>query len=219
MEAKVTLTGTKPLLMHQDNIQWGEKVKAWTKDPENKKRSVAGDDRSPPFTWIGSLYHDGKHVCMPSDNIMTMLREGGAQVPVPGARGSKTFKAQTQSGLVPIDCDWTLYGGDGKPIPVADILALEDVEDFDLHVEMVQSHGFDLLVKRARIGQSKHIRVRPIFREWSVVGRLEILDDQITPEILLTILSFAGRLKGLGDWRPSSKTPGGYGVFVAAVEV
>ena len=196
---------------------WSEKVKAWTKNPENKQKSVAGDDRSPPFTWLGSLYHDDKIVTMPSDNIMTMLREGGAQVLVPGAKGSKTFKAQTQSGIIPLEPDWRLLVG-GKVIEVAEILALEYVEDFDLHLDTVRDLGFDLLVKRAKIGTSKHIRVRPIFREWTLEGTLEVIDDQITRDVLQTILDFAGRYKGLGDWRPSSRTPGGYGTFTAGVD-
>lgn len=219
MFVKITIEGAQPLLMHQDNVGWSEKVKAWQKDPENKKYSVAGDDRSPAWTWIGALYHDDEIVTIPSDNIMTMLREGGAQVPVPGAKGSKTFKAQTQSGLLPIDADWELYGPDGNTIPVKELLALEHANDFDDHVKVVHQHGFDLLVKRAKIGTSKHIRVRPIFRAWSAAGRIEIIDEQITADILQSILTFSGRLKGIGDWRPSSKTPGRFGTFSASVEV
>ena len=56
---KVELIGQSPLLMHKDNIQAGERVRAWSKDPANKKISVAGDDRTPPFTWIGYCYTDG----------------------------------------------------------------------------------------------------------------------------------------------------------------
>lgn len=218
MRVRVTLQGTRPLLMHQDNVEWSEKTKAWQKDPENKKRSIAGDDRSPAWTWLGSMYHDGKVVTLPSDNIMTMLREGGAGVPVPGGRGSKTFKAQTQSGIVPKDIDWPIYIN-GETIPVSELLMLEDVDDFDEHVRVVEEHGFELFVKRAKIGQSKHIRVRPRFVSWVAVGQLSIIDDQITPDVLQSILNVGGELKGIGDWRPSSKTPGMHGTFMAGVEV
>lgn len=218
MKVRVTLRGTRALLMHQDNVEWTEKTKAWQKNPENKKKSVAGDDRSPAWTWLGSLYHDGKVVTLPSDNIMTMLREGGTGVPVPGARGSKTFKAQTQSGLVPLDTDWPIYIN-GESIAVSELLMLEDVDDFDEHVSVVEDHGFSLFVKRAKIGQSKHIRVRPRFEHWVAMGRLAILDDQITPDVLQSILNIGGQLKGIGDWRPSSKTPGMHGTFMGEVEV
>jgi len=59
---QVTLKGLTPLLMHSDNLAFSERVTAWQKAPENKANSKAGDDRSPAWTWIGYLYHDGKHV-------------------------------------------------------------------------------------------------------------------------------------------------------------
>lgn len=74
----VTLTGASPLLMHADNRQWAADMEAWTADPENKRSSKAGDDRTPAWRWIGYCYHDGQHVGIASDNLMTVLREGGA---------------------------------------------------------------------------------------------------------------------------------------------
>ena len=94
---EITLTGLSPLLMHWDNIDLAGQMKKWREDPENFKLSVAGDDRSPAFTWLGSMYHDGKYIAMPSDNLMRCYMEGGAQVLVPGGKNNKTFKAQTQS--------------------------------------------------------------------------------------------------------------------------
>lgn len=48
------------LLLHADDIDWADKLGDWRKDPKNRSISRAGDDRSPGFTWIGSLYHDGE---------------------------------------------------------------------------------------------------------------------------------------------------------------
>ena len=94
----VTLTGKTPLLMHYDNIAWADTMEAWKSDPGNKKDSKAGDDRSPAWRWLGSLYHDGKAIAIPSDNLMRAMMEGAAMVPVPGGKSGKTFKAQSQSG-------------------------------------------------------------------------------------------------------------------------
>ena len=52
---------------------------------------------SPAWTWIGSLYHDGKHIALPSDSVMASLMGAGTEVKAP--RGKKTLKAQTQSGM------------------------------------------------------------------------------------------------------------------------
>ena len=213
---QIILEGETPLLMHRDNIQFSERVRAWQQ--ENRSLSVAGDDRTPAWSWIGSLYDDGGYVGLNADNMMTMLREGGAKVPT----GSKneTYKRQTQSGIVLEEiCPPLLVNG--KRLEMAPISALLDEDDFASHVEAVQEMGFDLLVKRAKVGTSKHIRVRPMFEKWAVITTLMVVDPKeygITQEVLQKILNKAGSLCGLGDWRPSSRTPGQFGRFSATVE-
>ena len=178
---------------------------------------MAGDDRSPSWGWMGCLYHDGKHVGIPSDNLMTMLREGGAKVPT-GKKGA-TFKRQTQSGLLVVDTQWDIVTADGQMIAMKDVNSLLKVADFDEHVEVAKRLGFELHMKGARVGQSKHIRVRPIFRAgWTIAGTITILDDSIDVGTLALILECAGRYCGLGDWRPSApKSPGPYGRFESEV--
>ena len=216
-EYAVTIEGQTPLLMHWDNIEWADQMSKWKDDPRNKKTSKAGDDRTPAWRWIGSTYHDGKVVAMPSDNLMRAIMEGGAMVPVPGGRSGKTFKSQTQSGMMVAEPYWSIDAGHG-PISWADIRAMMQVEDFSRHQEIVADMGFSLFVKRAKIGQSKHIRVRPRFDNWTISGRVNVWDTQITKDVLLEILNFAGRYKGLGDWRPGGKTPGSYGMFAASID-
>ena len=213
---QIILEGETPLLMHRDNIQFGERVRAWQQ--ENRSLSVAGDDRTPAWSWIGSLYDDGEYVGLNADNMMTMLREGGAKVPT-GAK-NETYKRQTQSGIVLEEiCPPLLVNG--KRLEMAPISALLDEDDFATHVEAVREMGFDLLVKRAKVGTSKHIRVRPMFGKWAVITSLMVVDPKesgITREVLQKILNKAGSLCGLGDWRPSSRTPGQFGRFSATVE-
>ncbi|MCP4342929.1 MAG: hypothetical protein GY799_29610 [Desulfobulbaceae bacterium] len=214
---KITLTGKTPLLMHHDNIDWADFMESWFKDPANKKKSKAGDDRTPAFKWIGYCYHDGNTVGVPQANIMRSIMDGGAMVPV---KGNKTFKAQTQSGMMSVDPFWTLITADGEAIKWADIEALKDVTAFSEHKKVVRKLGFDLLVKRAKVGTSKHIRVRPIFQTgWKLTGTLAVWDDQITETTLAQIFEYAGQYKGLCDWRPGSKTsPGSYGMYSAVIE-
>jgi hypothetical protein len=214
---EVTITGTNPLLMHADSVEWADQIKAWQKDPENKKASVAGDDRSPAWSWVGALYHDGQVIAVPSDNLMTMMREGGAMVPVPGAKGNKSFKAQTQSGLLVNEAYWPLVVN-GAAIPMGEIKELLNETDFTKHQETAQRLGFELFVKRARINRAKHIRVRPRFDTWQASGTISVFDDQITTEILGVILDMGGKYKGLGDWRPSSPTPGPFGTFTTEIK-
>jgi hypothetical protein len=215
-EYTVRITSKMPLLMHADNIEWADAMDAWKNDPGNKKKSKAGDDRSPAFRWIGSLYHDGKEVGIPNDNLMRCFMEGGAMVPVPGGKNGKTFKSQSQSGMLVDGSHWPIYV-DTKPIPVAPILALRTESDFEKHRAFAESHGFQLHVKRAKIGASKHVRVRPMFEKWVTAGTVRVWDDQITTDVLQQIVTQAGLYKGLGDWRPGGKTPGPFGMFTAEV--
>ena len=69
---QVVLTGETATIIHHDNLSWAETMKQWSLDPANKKKSVAGDDRSPAWRWIGCLYSEGGKLVIPSDTIMTV---------------------------------------------------------------------------------------------------------------------------------------------------
>jgi hypothetical protein len=216
---EVTLTGKTPMLHHADDIDWADRMGEWKNDPSNRKASKAGDDRSPAFRWIGSMYHDGSVVAIPSDNLMRAFMEGGAMVPVPGGKSGKTFKAQTQSGMLVVGSHWPLFVGDAKKtIPVASVQSLLSEKDFAKHRAHVETLGFSLFLKRAKIGASKHVRVRPFFSPWSSTGKISVWDEQITLQVLKDVCSYAGSYKGLGDWRPGGRTPGAYGMFTATVK-
>lgn len=215
---QITLRGLSPLLMHNDNLAFSERhIKAWQSLPENKQLSVAGDDRSPAWTWIGYLYHDSQFLGVNSDNIMTMLREGGAKV---ANKGKETFKKQTQSGIMLDQQQFDLYVG-GHRIGYEDIKALIGNTDFNAHLETAELLGFELNVKRAKINKAKHVRVRPMFRDWELRGSLTVLDSELfglTKPILETVLNQAGALCGLCDWRPSSPSSGTFGKFKPEVK-
>ncbi len=214
---RIEITGTMPLLLHNDDIEWADTMEAWKNNKDNKKGSKAGDDRSPAFRWIGCLYRDDKNrIVIPTENIMRSLMEGGASVPVPGGKSGKTFKSQSQSGILPRAYGWPILVN-GREASFVSLEGLLKEKDFAKHKEAVGAEGFSLWMKRARIGQSKHIRVRPRFDDWSATGELAVTDDQITTDVLKDIFEMAGTYKGLGDWRPSSKTPGSFGTFRAAI--
>jgi hypothetical protein len=215
----VTITGKTPLLMHHDNIEWADFMEEWKNNPESKKVGKAGDDRSPAWRWLGCVYHDGKHLSIPQENLMKSIMEGGAMVPVPGGKNGKTFKSQTQSGMMSVEPFWPLLIN-GKPIAWSAIEALKDQDKFSEHKKTAEALGFKLLIKRAAVGTSKHVRVRPQFAAgWQLTGSLAVWDQQITERELRDILTYAGQYKGIGDWRPGApKKPGPYGTFEVEIE-
>lgn len=218
---EITLTGSTPLIMHADNLAFSEKIRSWQRDPANKELSQAGDDRSPAWTWIGYAYHDDKHITMSADNIATCIREGGAKVPTGNKRGDKTYKKLSQSGIV-LDTPEYELTVDGKQIPLDPIRALIGNNDFFDHMETAESLGFELFVKRAKVMMAKHVRVRPLFRNWMVRGTITILDEEmfgLSQDIVQRIFDQAGMFCGLGDWRPGSpKSPGFYGKFLTHLQ-
>ena len=55
-----------------------------------------------------------------------------------------------------------------------------------------------VVVNRARV-----VRIRPAFKAgWELSFSIECIDDQIAPELLLDVLTYAGRCVGIGDYRP-----------------
>jgi len=213
---RIELIGQTPLIQHNDNIAFTESISRWCKDPDNAKLSVAGDDRSPAWRWIGCLYHDGKHVGIDNDNIMTMMREGGARVPL---KGKETYKKQTQSGIALSGMQFQLFC-DGREIKIDPIRKLIGNNDFCEHMDLAEKLGFELFMKRARVGSAKHVRIRPMFRNWTAIGELDVIDEDIsgiTKSVLQKILNVAGSQVGLCDWRPSSGKSGCYGKFTSTV--
>ncbi len=220
MRYEFELRGTQALLLHNDNLDGQAVVQGWQRDPDNKNLSVAGDDRSPAWTWHTYFYmHDG--VCvMPSANVAVALRKGGSLLKL---KGMVTYKELTQSGLLIESefCELSFLDAKRKSARVtADWL--EGIHDlpFEEQRGAAQALGFDIDVRRAKVGQSKHVRTRPRFKEWAVRGTVAVLAEaEFTPDVLDTVFRLAGQRGGLGDWRPSApKSPGPYGVFASALK-
>lgn len=207
------LTGTTPLLMHNDNLDASDNLKAWIKAPENKGKSEAGDDRTPAWTWKGCCYTDGTHLTVPEDNVRACLTAGATKVI---KRSPETFKKYISSGIM-FPAPYLTLLINGKQLPVNKIEAIEGV--YREQCQAAKALGFRLLAKRATVGTSKHVRVRPQFDSWSVSGEIIVLDSMFTLDILKTIFAQSGFYVGLCDWRPGApKKPGPFGKFTAEVK-
>lgn len=210
MEYGFKLTSQMPILFHADNVEAADELKAWRDNPLNRDASVRGDDRSPAWTWQTYLYHDGEHLAVPQENIMAALCKAGAQIST--GKGTATFKSASQSGLV-ILSEFCEFRASGKQIAMADMAAISGLS-FAEQSQAAKKLGFELLVKRATVGSSKHVRVRAKFKAWTISGTVETLDPIITDKVLAQMFDIAGRKVGLLDWRPGSpKKPGPYGTF------
>ena len=202
------LQGLTPLLMHHDNIALADQLTEWRKDSRNKNISKAGDDRSPPWAWHTYLYHDGEHLAIPSINLWTVFRDAATSKSL---KGQKSFKEAAAAGIY-IEQEYLPLMNNGKKIPIGPIEAMRE-KSFNEQMAAVKKLGFELLSKRAQVGTSKHLRVRPKFNNWSLSGTLLVNVPEINGTVLRDIGDIAGRYKGLGDGRPGSRKPWPYGVF------
>jgi len=202
--------GLSPLLMHWDNIEWADAISLRRSaiKADAKKDFSAGDDRCPPDTWKGCTYTDKRNIVLPTDNLRSCLMRAGAQIEL---KGKKTYKDLTQAAIL-FDDEFATFLVAGKEIDWKKCEAIAGT--FAQQCEGARALGFRLFVKRAAIGQTKHIRVRPRFDEWAMKGTFTVLDDQVTDEVLEKLWSIAGLYRGIGDWRPSARqSPGPFGRF------
>lgn len=219
------LVGVTPLLMHADDVEQSDDLGEWRKSPDNKNVSKAGDDRSPPWTWKTYCYTDGEHVAVPADNLMAALRYAGSQLIL---KRQKTFKSATQSGIVIRDLFCPIHipdkmSNDGKSVLTWKTIKSADVDaisgTYKQHVDQAKALGFKLFMKRAPVGASKHVRVRPRFDHWMLTGTMEVAMPEFSDDIIGKLWTIAGNHAGLCDWRPSSpKSPGPFGRFVAELQ-
>ena len=159
------------------------------------------------------MYHDTEHIVVPGDNLWTCFREAATSVTL---KGNKSFKESAAAGIF-IEQEQLPVLVNGRPIAIASLLESRE-KSFADQCKLVKSLGFRLFVKTVRIGQAKHIRVRPRFDSWELRGTMLVTADELTLDVLNMIGEVAGHRKGLCDGRPSSRKPWPYGQFSIAFE-
>lgn len=190
MKLTIQLTGIKPML--QKNGRLADPLDAWTlqlKELTSKRQKTESDLGQIYRTEArGSVYEtaDG-NLGLPTQNVWRSIKDA--------ATAFKRGK-DIERGLI--------YDGEaiepllvaGQMVNVNDYLA----DDDNIFRKVV-------VVQRART-----VRCRPIVRHWSTVHQFDLFEDVITPRDLIPILERAGRLVGIGDWRPI------YGTYQAEVQ-
>ena len=213
-----SLKGTTPLLLHADDVEKADALEAWRKDPRNKSKSKAGDDRSPPWTWWTYCYQtdDEKFLSIPAANLSKTLSIAGSSIKM-GKQA--TYKKAVMSSISPEEDHFILHAG-GSPLSADKFRDIAEMEEFKHQADAVREMpGCSLFLKRAVVGQKKHVRVRLKVEAWSIRGTLLMLNDSISTDVLKELFTLAGRYSGLGDWRPSSpKSPGRFGMFTAELK-
>jgi hypothetical protein len=206
LKFKITLLGDK-LLMHNGRLALDtdpftralkEAVKA-----NKASQTDASFEEVARAEFMGSLYYlpDEVGPCWPSDNLHTALKRAGAKRKKTGGRG--TLKNAVASAI--------LFDDEMNPLAYKGF----GPGDAPRNAEDLWKDPNYRLIKPARVGTAKVPRCRPLFYEWSfeVTGLIdtEILDFAD----FKAVVTVAGQIIGLGDWRPEKG--GSYGKFTADV--
>jgi len=164
-------------------------------DTEGKQKKTGSAVMGDPDEWKVKTYTDAEgFVVVPFANLARCLSSAGAKVK---ASGRETYKT-----LIPA-CTYILpemprFLWDGKPFK------LEDVEKRGW---IDQRH-----VKLKGGGHQYRYRTK-MPAGWRLAFQLMMTGEEVTVEGLINCMEVAGRRKGIGDYRPSSPSPGPYGTF------
>ncbi len=184
----ITLQGKTALLIH--NSRLSDPLDPATKALKkiSSKRSKTDNDHAAlaEAEFMGGLYLDpdvGPYI--PDLNIAATL--------LGGAKLNKLGVKVTRGVLITSPVNPIAYPGSRDP------------------AKMWKSGNFSHRAS-VGVGQSRVMRTRPIFREWSVQADGMLDESQLELEQLAELAQNAGDFIGLGDWRPR------FGRFDATVE-
>jgi hypothetical protein len=175
---KAKLKGISPMIMHNGQLSDPSNrfSKAIKEISGKRKKTDADHEEMGRLEWYGSLYSNAKGgLVIPADNLDATI--------INGAKKSKMGSIAKSSIWVTNDAE-LIHENAG--LTIDQLWAKED-------------HKF---VKAVKIGTSKVMRTRPIFKEWECQIDIEFDELQINRSQLISILNDAGKMVGIGDWRP-----------------
>jgi len=179
---QIRFQGVSPLLCHNGQ----------TADPRNtfakamkaisgkRKKTDADYDEMARLEWLAGLYRTSDDIVIPDYVIESTM--------IAGAKKSKRGP-QAKCGLF-----FTQHASlqfVGKPDSITD----------ETLAEMFSSGDFTHTIG-VKVSMSKVMRTRPIFRNWSLDAIAQYDPDVLNLRDVEEIATDAGKLVGLGDWRP-----------------
>lgn len=178
MRVLLTLTGMSGLVMHNPRLIDSEdpyvrQIAELTS--KGSKQTDAEREEVARLEWMGGVYHDPEvGIYVPSWNVVKCVNRGAVLT----REGMNVLRAlSVVSDRVPL-----LYDGPRE------LTKLYERPEFRFR-------------KEVGIGQKKVMRVRPIFRRWSLELDAELVEEAMNPGDLLRVATTAGRSEGLGDAR------------------
>ena len=135
--------------------------------------------------WRDYLYVNASgEVFQPAAHFEGAMVKSAVNFKITGRRG-KTYKDLFRAAVF-VTPDEILHG-------IQEPKELDTDADKPLYLDMRP-----VIVNRARV-----VRLRPAFKPgWELEFTIEVIDDQISPELVQDVLILAGKTVGIGDYRP-----------------
>lgn len=174
--ATYKLSSSAPLILH--NGQMADPLNKWSKSLKQisgkRKKTDADFEEMARIEFLASLYMDKDGPVLPAMVIDALV--------VNSAKKSRDGQV-AKSGVFCLEHARLDYDG---PRTAEELWADERFR-------------FSALV---RVGTARISRMRPIFRDWSVIIKLHIEDTLVNPQRVFEWLTTGGTQVGLCDWRP-----------------
>lgn len=175
---KMKIQGTAPLLMHSARLAdpLDPAAKALARVTSKRKKTDEDHEEVGRLEHVGSLYiaeRFGPYI--PGANVEACLFRGGTK--------TKQGTALKSALLIPEEVNALLYTGP------RDAVGLWADKQF-VHRSSV------------KVGTARVVRTRPVFPQWQLVVDGLLDTDVVDKDSFEQIAETAGRLIGLGDWRP-----------------
>lgn len=182
-KVNIAIEGTAPILHHKFGGDLLTELQA------GSKRKTGSTDYS--LEWMETMYAgaDG-YLFQPAAHIEGALVKAGSRFTIKGQKG-RTYKDLTRAYAIVMPEEIPLHY-DGQRIAAPDESLLLDPR-----------HPLRVSVMRVVVQRSAVARARlEIAAGWQLAFMIDVVDDQLRPEVLREILDEAGRAVGIGDFRP-----------------
>lgn len=187
---ELTIVGATPLLMDNGDVANPfHPISQLKKELNSKRNKTLSDYREiTDVDWDGSIYwHDELGVYMPIENLT-----------------KATHLAMTKHKL------GRKIGGINYDHPIGFPIITENSKN----KEALKRNPENRLEKMARVGTSKVLKTRAIFKSWKINLSFDYETDVLGRNEIKMIFLAMSRFVGIGAWTPSTKIPGRYGKFL-----
>lgn len=177
---KIVLRGTSDLLMHKMN------------DDQLRGTKVVSGQADRSREWVHSLYHDGGNIHFPASWFEAAIIKAASNFQIRG-KGKKTYKDLIMSAV---------YCSDSK-LKLKQKTSVDDFEKAHSTGATVNGCSIDEQSAKNPATRGRMLVRRPKFdKGWEVEFQTDILDEQISDEVMKQVIEHAGQRCGFGTYRP-----------------